>query len=68
MNKSAPNAATQSRPFLGVNFVRCRVYSRLYRNPQGTAYAGRCPRCGAKVEIAIGAGGTGQRFFLYECP
>ena len=68
MSPPASNTSTSSRPFLGVHFVRCRVYSRIYRNAPGTAYAGRCPRCGARLEIAIGAQGIGNRFFLFDCP
>jgi len=56
------------RRYLGVHFVKCRVYSRLYRNPEGTAYVGCCPRCGAYVRIPIGEGGTSQRFFRAVCP
>lgn len=68
MPPNPPSAPATSRPFLGVNFARCRVYARLYRNPAGTMYVGRCPRCAARVEIPIGSGGTSQRFFIYECP
>lgn len=56
-----------SRPFLGVNFVNCRIYSRLYRNAEGTAYEGRCPRCGQFFRIKIGREGTPQRFFQARC-
>lgn len=56
------------RPFLGVNFQRCRVYGRLYRNAEGTAYTGKCPRCGHYYRVAIGHGGTRQRFFMATCP
>ena len=64
----AQGAAGKARPYLGVNFSKCRVYGRLYRNPEGTAYVGRCPRCGAFVQVAIGIGGTAQRFFQAVCP
>ncbi|RME69111.1 MAG: hypothetical protein D6781_09330 [Verrucomicrobia bacterium] len=56
------------RRFLGVHFVDCRAYGRLYLNGDGTAYVGRCPRCGAPVRVAVGAHGTSQRFFLASCP
>jgi hypothetical protein len=51
------------RPWLAVHWRCCQVYSRVYRNRQGTAYQGRCPRCGWMVTARIGAGGTDCRFF-----
>jgi hypothetical protein len=64
-----PNPAEEkARPYLGVHFTRCHVYGRLYRNLEGTAYFGRCPRCGAPVHVRIGQGGTTQRFFQAVCP
>jgi PHP family Zn ribbon phosphoesterase len=53
----------RSRPFLGVHFKCCNVYRRIYKNRDGTAYEGRCPRCGKKVRVLIGKGGTDARFF-----
>ena len=53
----------QLRPFVGVQFDCCKVYARVYRNPEATAYRGRCPRCGRAVHFAIGQGGTDARFF-----
>jgi len=65
---SSTSTGSKGRRFLGVHFSKCRVYGRLYRNPEGTAYLGRCPRCGASVQVPIGQGGTAQRFFRAVCP
>lgn len=52
-----------SEPFLGMQFNCCRIYTRIYRNRDKTAYEGRCPRCARKVIVPIGSGGSGARFF-----
>ena len=51
------------RKYLGVDFACCKVYARVYVNAAGAAYEGRCPRCGKRLNIVIGPGGTDQRFF-----
>jgi hypothetical protein len=60
------SSASGDRPFLSVHFACCSVYSRVYRNKDETAYAGRCPRCGRPIKFLIGAGGTDQRVFIVE--
>jgi hypothetical protein len=55
---------TSSRPFVGVQFECCNVYSRIYRNLDGSRYDGRCPRCARLVMFVVGQGGTDQRFFV----
>ncbi|HNX05818.1 MAG TPA: hypothetical protein PKI32_09965 [Opitutales bacterium] len=59
---------SQPRGFLGVFFSRCNVYGRLYKNADGSAYEGRCPRCGTNFRVRIGSEGTSSRFFNAVCP
>lgn len=59
-NDSAPSA---SRPYLSVHFTCCKVYQRIYRDPSGNSYRGRCPKCAREVNFPIGQGGTSARFF-----
>ena len=56
----------RDRPWVGIHFDCCFVYTRIYRNASGTAYAGRCPRCMRNVSLRIGPGGTDARFFVAE--
>lgn len=51
------------RPFIGVLFRCCRVYTRVYLNQAGTKYEGRCPKCAARLSIAIKPGGSKSRFW-----
>ena len=54
----------KGRPFLSVLFACCSVYQRIYRNSEGTAYAGRCPKCGKPVRFVVGEGGMKERQFV----
>ena len=58
--------AARDRPYLSVLFNCCRAYQRVYRSRDGTAYAGRCLRCGAAVTFRVGEGGTDARHFIVE--
>ncbi len=51
------------RPYIGIMFDCCGVYARIYRNKEGTAYVGRCPKCMREVRLKTGDGGTNTRFF-----
>ena len=51
------------RRFIGVHFVCCDVYTRVYVNQEETAYAGNCPKCARPVCVRISRQGTDSRFF-----
>jgi hypothetical protein len=59
----APRPSAPGRRYVGVHFVCCDTYSRVYINRDQTAYEGHCPKCAKKVRLGIGPGGTDARFF-----
>jgi hypothetical protein len=58
-----PAGQSGGRRFVGVHFICCDVYARVYINRDATAYEGNCPRCAKRVRLSIGPGGTNARFF-----
>ena len=60
------DSTLQGRPWLGIHFDCCNVYTRVYRNREGTAYRGRCPRCMRSLTLRVGSSGTDARFFVAE--
>lgn len=59
----AKHSTTGTRPFIGVMFECCRVYSRIYLNKAGTAFVGWCPKCTARVQVNVSPTGSKSRFF-----
>jgi hypothetical protein len=57
------HASGKGRKVLGVHFKCCNVYRYIYKNKEGTAYTGTCPRCGKRVSFPIGTHGTDSRIF-----
>ena len=56
--------ATAGRvPYLSIHFRCCGVYSPIYRNAAGTAYAGHCPRCRRAARVGISPDGDPGRVF-----
>ena len=53
----------KKRQFIGIWFDCCGVYGRLYKNKDGTAYVGRCPKCLRLARVRVGGDGTDRRFF-----
>ncbi len=60
---TAAPAPAAPRPFLSVHFACCGAYQRVYRDPDGKTYRGRCPRCAKAVRFVVGEGGTSARHF-----
>ena len=63
--KGPPNKRIP-RPFLGIHFTCCGVSARIYPNLAATAYVGSCPRCGGRLTVTIGPGGSDQRFLTAQ--
>ena len=51
------------RRWLSIYFECCHTYARIYRAPTGRLYTGFCPKCGARLDVPIGPGGTNRRAF-----
>ncbi len=68
MKSSVSHRATsKGKPFLGVRYVNCQAYGRLYLKDPRNAYVGSCPRCGKRYQVLIGAKGTDSRMFIATC-
>ena len=56
----------KKRPFIGMYFKCCHVYSRIYLNAAGTHFVGWCPRCAARATVRVSSSGSKSRFFTAE--
>ncbi|NRA26328.1 MAG: hypothetical protein HRU10_03655 [Opitutales bacterium] len=66
---TSPGASEPGVPkkYLGVHFVECHAYGRMYPNFTNTHFVGRCPKCGQPIRARIGSDGTNARFFRASC-
>ncbi len=55
-----------ARPYIGVHFKCCNVYTRIYLNRLGTAYFGHCPRCTRSLTVKVSEGGSKAKFWNAE--
>jgi hypothetical protein len=67
MNSSSTEKKAGSKKFLGIHFLGCNTYARLYPNREGTHFQGRCPRCGLTMKVRIAPYGSDDRFFHMPC-
>jgi len=56
----------KERPYIGMMFKCCHVYTRIYLNRDGTAFVGYCPKCAKKAVVKVGPGGSRSRFWSAE--
>ena len=57
---------SQKRAYISIHWKCCKAFSRIYKNRDGSAYEGRCPRCAAHLRVPICKGGTTQRIFIAQ--
>ena len=57
------SSASRGRPYVGILFECCGVYTRVYRRPDQRYYVGRCPNCLRLVRLRVGPYGTSARLF-----
>lgn len=62
---SEEKTAGGRRPHLGIHFRCCNAYGYVYKNKDGSAYVGGCPKCGRQLRVKISRDGSGseQRIF-----
>ena len=63
---SPPAENPASRPWVGVQFDCCGVYTRVYRRPDQLRYVLRCPKCLRQTTIQVAPGGSSDRMFRFE--
>lgn len=54
------------RPFIGMHFKCCNIYSRIYLNRKHTAFVGWCPKCTRQAVVKVSPDGTKERFFTAD--
>lgn len=66
MNREGKNIRSSGpeRPYIGIMFRCCNVYTRIYKNRRGDAYVGWCPKCGGRIDVRIAPYGSEERFFI----
>lgn len=53
----------RGRPFVGIHFTCCDVYTRVYLDSRRDAHIARCPHCLRALFLRTGPNGWRERFF-----
>ena len=61
--KRTQKGKRKSKPFLGIIFKCCSVYSRIHLNKKRTAFIGWCPKCAKPARVKVSPTGSNSRFF-----
>jgi len=67
MSGPLEQSAASSKTFIGIHFIGCNTYVRLYPNAGRTHFEGRCTKCGKTMKLRIGNEGHNDRFFQAPC-
>ena len=51
MNEEENKGPRGKKPFIGIHFKCCNIYSRIYLNAKGDAFVGWCPKCTKKDNL-----------------
>lgn len=62
-NSFDERGAAGPRPYIGVLFKCCGIYTRVYRRAEQKVYQARCPRCLRAAQVRVGEKGTNARIF-----
>ena len=63
IKKRRKQSQRKSRPFLGIVFKCCNIYSRIHLNKKRTAFVGWCPKCAKPARVKVSSTGSESRFF-----
>ncbi|MCC8165100.1 MAG: hypothetical protein LIQ31_02850 [Planctomycetes bacterium] len=66
MATGTPGGSAPRRANLGIHFRCCHVYGYIYKNKQGDAFTGRCPKCGMPIRVEIARNGQGSPSRIFQ--
>ena len=66
MNEDLDKKPKGKKPFIGIHFKCCNIYSRIYLNNKGDAFVGWCPKCTKKIIVKVSPDGSESPFFTAQ--
>ena len=65
-SKNADKNNLSKKRYISIYWKCCHSFSRIYKNKEGSAYEGVCPKCKSALSVPVGDHGTTQRTFIAE--